>query len=91
MRQRNDVDLDHLRFVVPIRLKKGTASTEAGIVHQDIDSNPRLLQLLIKLPGRRWMREIFGRDTNFDAVLPPCSCSPICCSAARFLATRTRR
>ena len=49
MRQGNDVDLQHLRFDVPVRLQERTLRTKARIVDQNVQHHAGFLQLLVKL------------------------------------------
>ncbi len=69
VRQRDDIDLDHLGFVMPVGPQERSTATKSGVVYQHIDDDAGFLQLLQQLNRRRRMGKVLRRDSHFNAVL----------------------
>ena len=90
MGHRNDVDLNHLRFVVPVGLEKRPAAAKARIVYQHVENDAGLLQFLIEFD---WARP--GCARSFGEIRTSTLCvtatRPQLVEGARLRATSTSR
>src|SRR6266550_4671140 len=76
MRQRGDVDLNHLQLPRKLRLRELSTQTEAGVVDQDFDRDVLVLQEIVDRFRRLAAPQIRGEDVRLDVELSlelPCS------------------